>query len=60
VQMHCNEGFVCPVNTDCDDQEPSTGCVTRSCTSDSDCDCGPCIQDSCTGQWWVCSPPPPP
>lgn len=60
VQMHCSEGFVCPVNTDCDDQEPNTGCVTRSCASDTDCDCGPCIQEMCFGQWWVCSLPPPP
>jgi len=53
--------FKCPTNTDCDPSstEPHH-CATRSCSNDSSCDCGACVQGTCQDRLFVCSPPPPP
>lgn len=53
----------CPPNMECN---PATnnykdfrGCTVRSCTKDSDCDCGACVVGICAPRVGVCSNPPP-
>lgn len=46
--LRCHEaGFgECGENLDCDlDASSGTGCIRRSCTGASDCDCGACAPD---------------
>lgn len=53
----------CPFNMECN---PATnnykdfrGCTIRSCTKDSDCDCGACVVGICAPRVGVCTDPPP-
>jgi hypothetical protein len=53
--------FKCPSNTDCDPTSSAPHhCAVRSCTVDTDCDCGACVENACHDRLFVCSPPPPP
>jgi hypothetical protein len=53
--------FKCPVNTKCDSNSTALHhCAQRSCSTDTDCDCGACVQNLCEDRLFVCSPPPPP
>lgn len=56
----CTEGFECPANMDCDGGPSPHGCTIRSCTIDTDCDCGACVNTRCGPRIGVCSSPPPP
>jgi hypothetical protein len=53
----------CPPNMECNpasnNLKDARGCVVRSCSNDSDCDCGACVLGSCAPRLSVCSNPPP-
>ena len=51
----CSSSAPCGVNESCDPTQPGRGCVDRKCTSDSDCDCGACVENYCRSSLWVCS-----
>jgi len=50
---------VCPgVNEICDDtstEYSGSPCVRRSCTTDADCECGPCLFNRCETQLFTCN-----
>ena len=50
-------GYVCPTNTDCSATPPNSRCVTRKCTTSSDCQCGTCLDGSCANRPRICLPP---
>ena len=56
----CNDGWTCAPNTRC--TAPSApvnhGCTVLPCTSDSDCDCGFCVNGTCGSNLGVCQSPP--
>jgi len=52
-------GYVCPTNTDCSATPPNSRCVTRKCTTSSDCECGTCLAGSCANRPRICVPPTP-
>jgi hypothetical protein len=39
------EGLTCPVNYVCTLSSSGPSCTVKPCTSDGDCDCGPCMGD---------------
>ena len=54
--------FACPQNFDCDPERPDaevTGCARRECDTDSDCDCGFCVTNTCESTLGLCTFPPP-
>jgi hypothetical protein len=51
----CSGGPSCGVNESCDPTQPGRGCVLRTCTRDSDCDCGACVQGNCQPSLWICT-----
>jgi hypothetical protein len=54
--LRCDHGGApCPVNSRCVGGG-GTGCQTKSCTQDADCDCGACIQKLCYARLFICSP----
>lgn len=56
VPVPCSEGYTCPDNTRCSDTGgDGHGCVTLTCSTDSDCDCGLCIGGSCMDGPGSCS-----
>jgi hypothetical protein len=57
----CEQGFDCPLNTDCDAASTSPHhCARRSCSTDAQCDCGGCVLGTCQDRLYVCVLPPPP
>jgi hypothetical protein len=54
--VHCSDGFECAANYDCDAASPTApGCVRRSCSADTDCDCGACVFGRCEQHLFVCA-----
>jgi hypothetical protein len=51
------EGMPCPANKVCRDSGTGTYvvCFDKSCSTDSDCDCGFCVGRSCQGRLAVCT-----
>jgi hypothetical protein len=56
VVVRCDEpdGPVCPINADCLAENPGTGCATRTCDADRECDCGACVNGACAPRAGVC------
>ena len=49
---HCTSDAACPMNSHCDG---TLGvCLTMACTTDTDCDCGACINKICQPGLWAC------
>jgi len=63
VPLDCTMfGVSCPASASCDpasEAADARGCVRRSCTADSDCDCGACVLGLCHDGPGFCSPPVP-
>jgi len=50
IPLECPREFECAVNQDCSPGNAAAdanGCVVRSCTTGSECDCGACVNGSC-------------
>jgi hypothetical protein len=57
--ISCTEGFACPMNFDCNPASTAAHhCDRRSCTGDSNCDCGACVEGVCQDRLFVCWSPP--
>jgi hypothetical protein len=44
----------CPANQECHLFTNFVECVTKTCTVDSDCDCGVCFQGQCAPRMSIC------
>jgi hypothetical protein len=52
----CTSDAACPLNQRCNTTLANIGfgCVTLTCASDADCDCGVCIGGGCQPGLWAC------
>ena len=58
VVVPCSATSPCGENEMCDPAQPGRGCVAKTCASDSDCDCGACIEGNCEPSLWICTTAP--
>jgi hypothetical protein len=54
VAVHCSDTDPCDKNQDCVATQPGRGCTTRACTTDSECDCGYCVNSQCQATLGFC------
>ncbi len=57
IPCHEAGGVTCPQNESCGapgEGSMTTGCVTRPCEKDTDCECGVCMNDYCRSGPWYC------
>ena len=55
----CDSGWTCTTNTRCTTPgDCSHGCTPLTCKTDGDCDCGYCVNGTCTSNLGSCSSPP--
>jgi hypothetical protein len=55
----CTAGYACPSHTTCGSAGGDEhGCVRDTCTVDSDCGCGACVEGRCYDDFGVCTFPP--
>jgi hypothetical protein len=56
----CDDGWMCEENTRCTaPTEPAShGCIKLECQSDTDCDCGYCVNGACRSSLGMCSQAP--
>jgi hypothetical protein len=50
VPLACPTAWTCPENFDCEASNPGAdvhGCARRTCTADTDCECGACVNGGC-------------
>jgi hypothetical protein len=52
--VHCTDADPCEENQDCVATQQGRGCVTRPCTTDSECDCGYCVNAQCQATLGFC------
>jgi hypothetical protein len=52
--VHCSDTDPCEKNQDCVAAQTGRGCVTRPCTTDSECDCGYCVNSQCQATLGFC------
>ena len=56
----CDDGWTCDENARCTTPADPIGhgCMTLACSTDRDCDCGYCLNGSCSANLGACSPEP--
>ncbi len=57
VPLACPDDWTCDENSDCDSAAAGAdmhGCVIRSCSSASECDCGACVNGTCVSGPGTC------
>jgi len=56
----CNDGWTCSENSRCTapDDASTHGCTALTCSNDTECDCGYCVNNTCTANLGTCTPAP--
>ncbi len=53
----CEEGWECPEHTSCEGAGDAHGCRRTTCTTDTDCAGGFCVNGACYSSLGACTPP---